>query len=124
MGETCLIICCVNGHYNLSKILLDAHCKVNLRDNIGCSALYHAIQHFKGGNFDLITLLLDRKAEVDYETSIGTKVTPLMCAINNGYNQIVKLLIDYNCDVNLASSKNENTPLHIAALVNNKECVK
>ena len=34
-------------------------------DNKGCSALYHAIENYKGGSFDLITLLLDGNAKID-----------------------------------------------------------
>ena len=59
----------------------------------------------------IVKLLLDANAEVDFSTNDG--VTPLYLAVQNGHEQVVKLLLDKKANVNLPN-KERVTPLYVA----------
>ena len=91
---------------------------VNDCDGSGRTALIHAADN---GKLEIVQLLLDKGANINYSSYIGG--TSLLYAAGSGYLDIVQLLLDEGADINL-SNNNGDTSLIIAAKYKNIEVVK
>ncbi len=91
-GRTLLIHCCAYGYYDLAQFAVDNGADVNLQDKDGFSPLHVAV---KMGNCDLVELLLKKGASPNAKNRFGN--TPAFDA--SGKWEILKLLLDYGCDV-------------------------
>ena len=124
---------------DLVRLLINSRADINIRDNLGNSALIFSIYHNKtdiarylieknadinyrnkdggspfviaarAGNFDVVKLLIKRGADINEKGEGG--VTALMVAIINNNNNLARLLISNNPDVN------ETTDLGVTALM-------
>ncbi|AAW70982.1 Ankyrin repeat-containing protein [Wolbachia endosymbiont strain TRS of Brugia malayi] len=94
---------------SLSKILD----RVNIRDKDGLSALHLTV---KGGNVNIVKLLLDGGAEPNIRSWMNL-TTPLHNAVLNNRVYIVKLLFDSHANSNILS-RSDISPLYFA-VVNN-----
>ena len=92
-----LLICCIHGHYDLAKLLIDASISGHLpealesgqRDHRGLSPLNCAAIK---GDFDMARLLLiNAGASVDGQSPKGC--TPLLYAARGGYAEVVRFLL-------------------------------
>lgn len=92
-----LLICCIHGHYDLAKMLIDASLSGHLpepleadhRDHRGLSPLNCAAIK---GDFDMTRLLLiNAQASVDGQSPRGC--TPLLYAARGGYAEVVRFLL-------------------------------
>jgi GA-binding protein transcription factor beta len=64
------------------------------------------------GHVDIVTLLIQRKANIDAKTKMGR--TPLHIAVLRGVTGIVKVLSEYGADIN-CEDDTRATPLHYGA---------
>ena len=86
---TALEAACVNGHWKVVQILIDAG--AGSRDNalhIGCSK----------GDEEVVQILMD--AGTDINDTAGYRGTPLEVACSNGHERVVEMLLDARADVN------------------------
>ena len=93
-GETKLHEACINGNYQLAKMLIDQGHAINVRDNAGWLPLHEAANN---GHRDIVELLLDKGAQSAINDKGGTScdgITPLYDAASTGNLTIVQLLLD------------------------------
>jgi ankyrin repeat protein len=83
-----------------------------LRLHVGASALHYAVMK---GEMPLVSLLLQRGADVNSRTKSGT--TPLHTAVLYRRTEIAEYLLDKGADVN-AKSAGGTTPLGLALAAN------
>ena len=92
--DTPLMVATRLNWLDMIQFLIDHGSEIDLGsvDNFACSPLIH-------GNYDSTKLLLENGADVNF---IGEwlEEPPLKLACWYGNTNIVKLLIDYNCDIN------------------------
>jgi ankyrin repeat protein len=96
-GQMPILICCIHGHYDLAKILIDASIAghlpepldVDSRDHRGLSALN--CPSIKGDYKMCILLVLNAGASVDGTSPKGC--TPLLYASRGGYADVVRFLL-------------------------------
>lgn len=129
----------------IKELLNKQNIDINTIDSVGYTALHKAC---KEGQLQVVNLLLQKGANANafvynnqkeitksiqynrktgiLEYKLGLGATPLLFAAENGYTDIVKLLINNKADVNSAGMKGieEATPLCIAAHKGNKDIVK
>ena len=110
-GNTPLIHACEIGNYGIVKLLTDVGCNVNKSSNIKCTALHHAA---KWGFKDCLELLLVKDAHVDGQDAHWR--TPVMLAATHAQdaNQVMSMLIDAGCDVNIVGFEGRRV-IHYAA---------
>lgn len=109
-GETRLHEACINGNYQLAKMLIDQGHALNVRDNAGWLPLHEAAIH---GHKDVVELLLDNGAQSAINDKGGTScdgITPLYDSASNGNLSVVKLLLDRGARATVKTDFNE-TPL-------------
>lgn len=96
-GQMPLLICCIHGHYDLAKMLIDASLSGHLpeslesdhKDHRGLSPLNCAAIK---GDFDMARLLvINANASVDGQSPRGC--TPLLYAARGGYADVVRFLL-------------------------------
>lgn len=89
--------------HTMVQMLLDRNADIEAKDNLGKTAICHAVTQNKIG---ILSLLLDRGADVDAGFSSGD--SPLQVATKFGCEDIVLLLLDRGADVNVLTKKGES----------------
>lgn len=88
-GNTALILNTKNNCYKGTvKELIKAGADVNALDKLGNSALYYAL---KDGDQESARLMIKKGADYNHENNDG--VTPLQVAVENGYDNVLELMI-------------------------------
>lgn len=124
-----------NCQYDMISFLLDWGVKPNIRDNYNQNLINHVID---GNNMisqeeklNLINLLIDKGVNINNKTKAGglpwshlaiNNSTPLMQAINDGYNDIAYTLINAGADIKLKDGQGR-TALDYAIKANNTEMI-
>ncbi|CRK96563.1 CLUMA_CG009876, isoform A [Clunio marinus] len=106
-GETKLHEVCINGNYQLAKVLIEKGHALNVRDNAGWLPLHEAAIN---GHRDIVELLLDNGAQLAINDKGGTScdgITPLYDAASNGNLSIVQLLLDRGAKATVKTDFNE-----------------
>jgi ankyrin repeat protein len=85
------------------------------------SPLIIAVNHSDRIPPEIVRLLIDARADVNYVDEYGT--TPLVTASKNGYIEVVKLLIGGKANVNIKGGEGK-TPLIYAAIEGHLDVVK
>ena len=103
------------------KCLIDHHADINAKNDWDWTPLHLAIQ---AGHLDAIKLLIERGADVNAPANLGFriknfKLTPIYFAIYYQNMEALKLLIKNHANANTKAIF-DLTPLHFAALCNNK----
>lgn len=89
--------------------------------NSGFTALWKVCDRATPNTTECITLLLEAKADPNFNNRFGTCLQVLAA---EGNTSLMQLLIDYKADVNLSDKTHRDTPLHMAARVDNSESVR
>ncbi|KAJ8131064.1 hypothetical protein O1611_g2561 [Lasiodiplodia mahajangana] len=149
-GITPLIMACREGRGKIATLLLDAGARLEMVDKDGHTALYYAIKsNNEPGRLDPIVEFLDigkallRAAELGHKQVIEDCLTSatndgdnrlcnfsragdgdraLHIAAEKGYEDIVRLLIEFNADIN-ALDEGGRTPLISAAIAGEVDIV-
>uniref|UniRef100_A0A0E0JZZ5 Uncharacterized protein n=1 Tax=Oryza punctata TaxID=4537 RepID=A0A0E0JZZ5_ORYPU len=94
---------------------------INAADESDCGLVLRLlVMQFFGGTMDTVSYLLDHGANPDKPNEKGC--TPLHLAVEQGYCEIVKVLLVKGANVD--SSSDHGTPLHVAATKNQDGCMK
>ena len=121
-----LILAAYKGKVEVINKIIEANPAINL-DNAPetfANSLYLAVQ---GEHSKAVKALLDNDASVDSMNN-PSGITPLFIAAQNGYTEIVKILLEYNANINLHTDIGNKayyyTPLLLAIENGQKEIVK
>jgi ankyrin repeat protein len=134
----------INGYYKQAKWLLEKGVNPDIIKNGGMTPLFYAIQH---DEIKIVELLLDYGANINWGFGEENMFNPLLEAVINNRQEIVKLLIDrgvergihYFCvtgNISLVSNELTNIPeliyskyntncslLHLAIIAGNLELI-
>ena len=86
-GWTPVMFSIKNGNYEMTKLLIDLGCDINMIDNSGLNALSHACQ---AGNKEIIELLISKGAEFSTDK---TGMTPQAWASRLSYDSSVNHIL-------------------------------
>jgi len=103
--------------YEVVKILLDAGADVNAKDGEGNTPFQIALSH--GTTLEILRLLLERgfKINEEYETPLEYQENaPIMIAARTPHPGVIKLLLEFGADVNLAERLYSYSP-HLSPLI-------
>ncbi|TXJ60318.1 ankyrin repeat domain-containing protein [Brachyspira aalborgi] len=119
-GFTPLNITIESGDMELTKFLITNGANVNSLMQDGVSLIGYAIAQ---NNMDLLQILIENGANVNYTNGDSWADTPLKTASRLGLDNVVRILLTRNADIN-AVDMNGNTALHTAALNSQLSIVK
>ncbi|KAL5011166.1 hypothetical protein ScPMuIL_013471 [Solemya velum] len=108
-GNTALILAVKNSQYMCMGILLRVGCDVDAQNHEGRTALHYACHTARG-----YAQLLEAGADPDICDKEGN--TALIMSAAEGFDRVVKALVEANCDVNVTCSSSRRTALHILSL--------
>ncbi|XP_052081860.1 ankyrin-2-like [Mytilus californianus] len=120
-GQTPLFISSLKGHLEIVELLLHYNCNINKLDDIGGSPFYFSCQN---SHIDICKLLLRQTAKPDINIrphNFGH--TPLIVSSFKGDLQLVNVLLQHDCDVNL-QDKGLRSALHYAVFKNHNNIVR
>lgn len=109
-----------SGDMELTKFLITNGANVNSLMQDGVSLIGYAIAQ---NNMDLLQILIENGANVNYTNGDSWADTPLKTASRLGLDNVVRILLTRNADIN-AVDMNGNTALHTAALNSQLSIVK
>lgn len=119
-GFNPLNIAIESGDMELTKFLITNGANVNSLMQDGVSLIGYAIAQ---NNMDLLQILIENGANVNYTNGDSWADTPLKTASRLGLDNVVRILLTRNVDIN-AVDMNGNTALHTAALNSQLSVVK
>lgn len=119
-GFTPLNIAIESGDMELTKFLITNGANVNSLMQDGVSLIGYAIAQ---NNMDLLQMLIENGANVNNTNGDSWADTPLKTASRLGLDNVVRILLTRNADIN-AVDMNGNTALHTAALNSQLSIVK
>lgn len=119
-GFNPLNIAIESGDMELTKFLITNGANVNSLMQDGVSLIGYAIAQ---NNMDLLQILIENGANVNYTNGDSWADTPLQMASRLGLDNVVRILLTRNADIN-AVDMNGNTALHTAALNSQLSIVK
>ena len=119
-GFNPLNIAIETGNMELTKFLITNGANVNSLMQDGVSLIGYAIAQ---NNMDLLQILIENGANVNNTNGDSWANTPLQMASRLGLDNVVRILLTRNVDIN-AVDINGNTALHTAALNSQLSAVK
>ncbi|XP_031568765.1 ankyrin-3-like isoform X2 [Actinia tenebrosa] len=109
-GETCLHAAVKRKDLEITKILIESNCPIDVKNNDGQTALHVAAME---GDETIVKLLFAAKADANVADNHDR--TPLHIAAQKGHSSISEFLIDkFRANVNLRT-KDGSTLMHVAA---------
>ena len=118
-GRTALISAAAIGHRDVVDALLRGEVDVNIKDNAGYTAYFHAVE----ARYDDVSDTLIARPEIDLNARGKNGVTPLMVYAWRNRQNAVRRLLTRGAKVALTDDDGD-TALHGAAEVGNVEMVK
>lgn len=91
--------------------------------NVSCSKCINMLVCATLGHVECGARLLGNGADVNYGGKKRTEL-PVHHAANNGFTDMLKLLVENGADINAQNKKQRNTPLHRASRQGKVDCVK
>lgn len=129
-GITPLIQASLFGHVEVVKYLLQHGANPNIKDEYGSTALDSAVHNEPQLNKDVTAIneivksLISAGANVNHVVNgVHVGSTVLIDASNNGYSDVVKMLLEAGADPNITDDYN-NTPISLASNAGYTEIVK
>ncbi|KAM7362153.1 uncharacterized protein ACRADG_012956 isoform 2-T4 [Cochliomyia hominivorax] len=119
-GYTALHHACLNGHYEIVKILLAHHAAHDIPDIRGSTPLYLAAW---AGNEHIVNLLLMLRGNDNLDAQTIENETALHCAAQHGHNSVVSALLARGADPTIRNNSFQ-TPLDLAAQFGRLEVVQ
>ena len=119
-GFTPLNIAIETGNMETAKLLITNGADVNSLMQDGVSLIGYAIAQ---NNMDLLQILIENGANINNTNGDSWADTPLMTASRLGLDNVVRILLSRNADIN-AVDMNGNTALHTAALNSQLSVIK
>ncbi|XP_037807457.1 ankyrin repeat and SAM domain-containing protein 1A isoform X4 [Lucilia sericata] len=119
-GYTALHHACLNGHYEIVKVLLAHHAAHEIPDIRGSSPLYLAAW---AGNEHIVNLLLMLRGTGNLDAQTIENETALHCAAQHGHNAVVSALLARGADPTIRNNSFQ-TPLDLAAQFGRLEVVQ
>jgi ankyrin repeat protein len=112
-GKTPLHIAAEQGHRLCIEILLKHSVDVLLPNYLGQLALHTAIQH---GHSRCVEILLEslKRNTSDFQLVLSRRQSPLLNACQNGFSDIVRILLSQGIGIDDKSYENNENPLEIA----------
>jgi uncharacterized protein len=118
-GRTALISAAAIGDLPIVKTLIQGHADVNVKDSVGYTALFHAIE----ARYDEVADALLAQPTLDLNARGKNGVTALISFVWRDRPDAVKSLLDRGADANLQDNDGD-TALHGAAQNGKVEIVK
>lgn len=115
-GRTPLHWACRGVHFEIIKYLVEMGADINATDANGMIPLHNVAAR---NHPEAVKFLIENGAHID-EQSIFDSGTPLHYAIQNGFINVVSILLDNGARGDL-KNRYENTPLHDAVLAGNRD---
>ncbi|KAH3735339.1 E3 ubiquitin-protein ligase MIB2-like [Dreissena polymorpha] len=115
-GNTPIVLSAIYGHYGAMRSLLQAGCNINAANKHGLTALHYACHKARG-----FQVLLDAGADPDVRDN--DNITPILMAASEGFDVVVKALVEAKCDVNIPNNSVKKTALHILSFKGHTECI-
>ncbi|XP_042910687.1 inversin isoform X1 [Parasteatoda tepidariorum] len=113
--------CALGGHAYLCQMLLHKEMPANIQDAFGRTPLHYACM--RSGHLNCVSVLLESNADPNIVDNKGK--LPLHWAVLANHWEIVKLLCDYETDVNAMIKKNDwMTALDLAVTKNHYKIVE
>jgi hypothetical protein len=109
-GRTVLIAAAARGDIGVDKALLEGNADLNVKDNAGYTALFHAIE----ARYDEVSDVLVAHPKLDLNARGKNDITALISYTWRGRADAVQSLLDRGADVN-AHDADGDTALHGAA---------
>ncbi|KAL6589278.1 ankyrin repeat-containing domain protein [Neocallimastix sp. 'constans'] len=119
-GETALILTSIYGEVKDAQILIKNGANINETDNEGNTALYNSCRNFRSGVY-INLYLMNIGADVNIQNNEGNVPLHEVCCWGSRY--IMKIFIKHNANLNICNNNNE-TPISIAYLHNNREIIE
>lgn len=112
-GKTPLHIAAEYGHRLSIESLFKYGADILIPNHLGQSALHAAIQN---GHSRCVEFLLEihMRNNTDFQMFLLRRQSPLITACQNGFTDIVRLLLTHGIDLDEISTKEEGNPLEIA----------
>jgi ankyrin repeat protein len=121
-GTSLLQAAAQENDVKMGKILLASGAKVNHRDMTGKTALFYILLSGKQDIDEFVALLLDYNLDANLCDAEGN--SPLGVAIQRGYINTVRMLLETHLDIDYPHPISGNTALHYAVIHNRFEIVK
>ena len=112
MMTTPLVTALHRGHFQIAELLHRHGADVNLRDKQDYTLLHGACEN---GILNVIQWLLNHGADVNTLSNAAVPYAPIDTAVGWGMLQVVRMLIEYNSDINNVPTMFGGVPLHLAA---------
>ena len=110
-GRSVLHYAVQRGRYHMIKMLKEKGLDVNMGDDEGCTTLHYAAVC---GQLESVCTLLRLGGRESMTKVAGTRGTPLHQAVERGHKDIVSLLLNEGCPINVVDNKGRSV-LHFAA---------
>ncbi|CAH1403231.1 unnamed protein product [Nezara viridula] len=111
-GSTLMHIASLNGHADCATMLFKKGVYLHMPNKKGARSIHTAAKY---GHVGIISTLLQKGELVDVTTS--DNYTPLHIAVESAKPAVVETLLGYGADVHVRGGRLKETPLHIAARV-------
>ena len=109
-GMIALCVACINGHYDIASILLQANADPNIQTENGWTPLTIASRK----NYtNIVQLLIEHGADINYRLTV-TGATALILASEHGHADIVRILLEKGAGTRIESA-NGDTAIDVAA---------
>jgi uncharacterized protein len=118
-GRTALISASARGHLDMVNALLRGGADVNVKDNVGYTAFFHAIE----ARYDDVADALVGQTQLDLNARGKNGVTALMIYVWRDRKDAVEKLLNRGADVHITDNDGD-TVLHGAAEVGNVEVTR
>ena len=121
-GSTLMHIAAINGHPDTAMILFERGVPLLMPNRFGARSIHTAA---KEGHVNVINTLIKKGEHVD--TPTGDGLSSLHIAVEHGKAAVVEALLGQGANVHLKGGQHGETPLHIAARIDEakgEKCTK